>query len=98
MAIKDTITFVEIGSMHCTPCKMMMPILENLKKKYQGRVAVKFIDVNKYPDLAQQLKIMTIPTQIVYDRQGKEVVHHIGFFPQDQIETELEGILKEDAR
>jgi len=84
---------VEIGSTHCKPCQMMMPILEDLKKVYKGRVAVAFIDVDKYPQQAQKLQIMTIPTQIIYDRQGKEVLRHIGFFPEDQLTAELDRIL-----
>jgi len=93
VAVPGSVTLVDLGSLHCKPCLMMMPILDTLKKKYQDRTVVKFINVDKDMDTALALKIMTIPTQILFDRQGKEVMRHVGFIPQDKLEKELNKIL-----
>ncbi len=89
VAVKNTVTLADLGSLHCKPCLMMLPILDTLTNKYKGRVAVKFIDVNKHPNIARQLKIMTIPTQIIYDRHGQEVWRHVGFISQVDLEKKL---------
>ncbi|HRT43300.1 MAG TPA: thioredoxin family protein, partial [Phycisphaerae bacterium] len=58
------------------------PILEELKKEYAGRVEVEYIDVWKNKAAAEPYKIRIIPTQIFYDREGKEVWRHEGFLPK----------------
>jgi len=67
------------------PCKMMAPILEELKKECAGRMIVEFIDVWKNPDAGKQYGIEMIPTQIFYDANGKELFRHVGFFGKEDI-------------
>lgn len=76
---------VDLGAGKCIPCKMMAPILEELKREYADRMNVEFIDVWQNPDAGKQYGIETIPTQIFYDAQGKELFRHVGFFAKDDI-------------
>ena len=71
---------LDLGAGKCIPCKMMAPILEEMKKEYAGKLEVEFIDVWKNPDAGKQYKIEVIPTQIFYDATGKELFRHIGFY------------------
>lgn len=41
---------LDLGATKCIPCKMMAPILEEMKKDYEGRLEVEFIDVWLNPD------------------------------------------------
>ncbi len=76
---------VDLGADKCIPCKMMAPILEELKTTYNGKLQVDFIDVWKNPGEAPKYKISVIPTQIFYDSSGKELFRHEGFFPKEGI-------------
>ena len=76
---------VDLGADKCIPCKMMAPILEELKTAYAGQMAVEFIDVWKNPDAGKSYSIRSIPTQIFYDAQGRELFRHEGFFPKEDI-------------
>ena len=93
--VKNTVTMVDLGAKTCVPCKMMAPILEELKKEYQGRAEIIFIDVwdeaNK--GKARKFKILAIPTQIFYDREGRETFRHTGFLDKKSITAELEKLL-----
>jgi thioredoxin 1 len=71
---------LDLGAGKCVPCKMMFPVLDDLKKEYTGTLEVDFIDVWKNPDAAKQYGIEVIPTQIFYDATGKELFRHIGFY------------------
>ena len=71
---------LDLGAGKCIPCKMMAPILEEMKKEYAGKLEVEFIDVWKNPDAGKQYKIEVIPTQVFYDATGKELFRHIGFY------------------
>jgi len=76
---------VDLGAGKCIPCKMMAPILEELKKEYAGRLQVVFIDVWENPDAGRQYGINLIPTQIFFDASGKELFRHEGFFAKEDI-------------
>jgi len=76
---------VDPGAGTCIPCKMMAPILEELKKEYAGVFNVNFIDIHKNPDQADKYNIRVIPTQIFFDASGKELFRHEGFFSKEDI-------------
>ncbi|MDD2706741.1 MAG: thioredoxin family protein [Verrucomicrobiae bacterium] len=76
---------VDLGAGKCIPCKMMAPILEELKKEYEGRLEVVFIDVWQNPDAGKQYGVKMIPTQIFYDAGGRELFRHTGFFGKEDI-------------
>jgi len=76
---------VDLGAGKCVPCKAMAPVLEDLKKSCEGRLAVEFIDVWERQEDAAKYKISVIPTQIFFDASGKELFRHEGFFSKDEI-------------
>ncbi len=90
--VKGMVTMVDIGAHKCIPCKMMAPIIESLQKEYSGEAAIVFIDVWENREQGQRFGIHSIPTQIFYDRDGKEVYRHEGFLMQGSIEAELEKL------
>ncbi len=85
-------SLVDFGSTGCRPCDMLAPILETLKEKYAGKVNVLFIHVGQEQILAARYGIQSIPMQFFYDKDGKEVFRHIGFWPQVEIEKKLAEI------
>ncbi|MBP7050643.1 MAG: thioredoxin fold domain-containing protein [Phycisphaerae bacterium] len=76
---------VDLGADKCIPCKMMAPVLEELKEQYKDRLNVVFIDVWKDPNAGTEYGIKLIPTQILYDAAGKELFRHEGFFSKEDI-------------
>jgi len=76
---------VDLGASKCVPCKMMAPILDDLKKEFAGRMDVEFIDVWKTPEDGKAYGIRMIPTQIFFGADGKESFRHEGFFGKDDI-------------
>jgi thioredoxin 1 len=76
---------VDLGATKCIPCKMMAPILDELKKTYAGKLDVVFIDVWEKPGEAKKYDINLIPTQVFYDASGKERFRHEGFFSKEDI-------------
>jgi thioredoxin 1 len=76
---------IELGSISCIPCKMMAPILEELRKEYAGKLQVEFIDVKEDPDASMFYGIRVIPTQVFLDAEGVELFRHEGFFPKEEI-------------
>ncbi len=90
--VKGMVTMLDLGAKSCIPCKMMAPIMEKLEKDYKGKAAIIFIDVWKDPDQSKRFGIRAIPTQIFYDKEGKEVYRHEGFMSENAIVTQLKDM------
>jgi thioredoxin 1 len=90
---KGMVTLVDLGAKSCIPCKMMAPILDELEKQYKGKAAVLFIDVSQDYDAAKRFGIRAIPTQIFYDRKGREVSRHEGFADRKTLADKLDRLL-----
>ena len=84
--VKGMATMVDLGANECIPCKMMVPIMEKVDKKYQGKAAIIFIDVWKDKAPAKRFGIRAIPTQIFFDEEGKEIHRHEGFMSEAEID------------
>jgi len=90
--VKGMVTMVDLGANSCVPCKMMAPILEKLEKDYKGKAAIIVIDVWKDPSQSKKYGIRVIPTQIFYDKEGKEVLRHVGFMSERAIVSQLKSM------
>ena len=89
--VKPKVTFVELGSVNCIPCKQMQPVMKAIEEKYGDQVKVIFYDVWKADQkhYAQKYGIRLIPTQVFLDENGKEFHRHEGFYPEDEIDKLL---------
>lgn len=76
---------VDLGADKCIPCKMMAPILDELKGTYAGKLEVEFIDVWKNEAAGQEYGVRMIPTQIFFSPDGEELFRHEGFFSREEI-------------
>jgi thioredoxin 1 len=88
--VKGMVTMVDLGAKKCIPCKMMAPILEKMKKIYHKKAAIVFIDVRENREQIARFGIETIPTQIFFDANCREVYRHVGFMGEKDISLQLE--------
>jgi thioredoxin 1 len=90
---KPKVTFIELGSVNCVPCKMMQPVMKSIEEKYGEQVEVIFYDVwtQEQKPYAQKYGIKLIPTQVFLDANGKEFHRHEGFYPETEIDKILQG-------
>jgi len=87
--VKGMVTMVDLGADKCIPCKMMAPILEKVRKDFEGRAAIIFLDVWKDSTHGRKFGIRAIPTQIFFDSEGNEVFRHMGFMDEKSIVAKL---------
>ncbi len=83
--VKGMVTMLDLGADKCIPCKMMVPVMKKVEAAYEGKAAVVFIDVWKHNEQARRFRIRAIPTQIFFDKSGREVYRHVGFMNEATI-------------
>ena len=76
---------LDLGSTTCTPCRMMIPVLEALEKEYAGVFEVRFVNARRDEAAVKRYKVRVIPTQIFLDAEGKELFRHEGFMSKEDI-------------
>ncbi len=89
----ELVTFVELGSVNCIPCRMMQPVMRDIESTYRGQVKVVFHDVwtEEGKPYAKQFGIRVIPTQVFLDANGVEYFRHEGFFSKEQLVAVLKA-------
>jgi len=90
LPVKGMVTMIDLGAKKCIPCKMMAPIMEKVEKAYKGKAVIAFIDVWEHREQVYRFGIRAIPTQIFFDKNGKEVYRHEGFLAEKNIVAILE--------
>jgi thioredoxin 1 len=73
----------------------MAPILKELEVDYKDKAVVTFVDVFLNEAEGKRFGIRAIPTQIFFDKNGKEVLRHVGFMERQAMVDQLERMLKE---
>ena len=75
---------VDFWATWCGPCKMLSPIIEEVRKETEGKAVVGKINVDEQQELAMQFGVMSIPTLLVF-KNGEIVKKQIGFIPKQAV-------------
>jgi len=75
---------VDFTATWCGPCKMMAPILVDVKKEIGDAVSIIKVDVDNNPQAAQEYNIQGVPTLILF-KQGKQVWRQSGVVPKKEL-------------
>lgn len=80
----------------CHPCKMVAPILEDLSKKYDGKIKVYKVNTDQEPELSSAFNIRSIPSILFVPMNGQPQMA-VGALPKGSIEKTIQDVLKVQA-
>jgi len=83
---------MDFGRGTCMPCKIMKPMLEELKKEYAGILNVELIDLRYNPEAQKKYKIPGVPFQLVFDASGRELKRRYGYADKGEILVLLKSV------
>ena len=76
----------------CGPCKMLLPVVDEIAKEYDGKIKVGKVNTDENMSLSSQFQITSIPCLIIF-KDGKPINKMVGFRPKTAIEQELNNVL-----
>lgn len=85
-------TVVDFYADWCGPCKQLAPILDNMEKKYVGKVQFMRINVDEQPDLAREFAVQSIPTLFFLTTDGI-VDQTVGVIPESELDAKINALL-----
>ena len=89
----EGVVIVDFYADWCGPCKMMLPIVEEIAKEYEGKVKVCKVNTDDYPELARQFDVMSIPS-FFFIKNGEVVENHVGGMDINKMKEKIEALLK----
>lgn len=88
----DIPVLVDFYADWCGPCKMMMPVVEKMAEKYDGKIKVGKINSDEESVLAAKYNIMSIPSFLMF-KNGELVETLTGAMPADVLAGKLDSLL-----
>jgi thioredoxin 1 len=85
-------TLVDFFAEWCGPCKMMKPILEEVKSEIGAQANIIKVDVDKNHSAAQVYQIRSVPTLIIF-KEGKQVWRQSGVVPKHELIRLLKSLV-----
>ena len=90
----DQLVLVDFFATWCQPCKMMHPILEQVKAVLGDRIRIIKVDVDKYGVTANRYGIQSVPTLMLF-RQGKVLWRTSGVVQKSELLATIDPFLRQ---
>jgi len=85
---KNKVVLVDFWASWCAPCRMMAPVLNDVASELKGNSHVGKVDIQQYQSLANQFKVRSIPTLILF-KNGKEINRFVGIKSKEFLLKEI---------
>ena len=89
----DTPVLVDFFAEWCGPCKMIKPVLEELKKKMGNKIIILKIDIDKNISLSSEYRIQSVPTLVLW-KQGEIIWRQSGALSFNELEQVLSSYIR----
>jgi len=88
---KNKVVLVDFWATWCAPCRMMAPVLNEVASELNGNSHIGKVDIQQYQSLANQFKVRSIPTLILF-KNGTEINRFVGIKSKEFLLKEIAKI------
>ena len=91
-ATKSGVVLVDFFAAWCRPCRMQLPILEQIAPGFEGRAKIIKVDTDQAQEIAVRFGIQSIPTLIIL-KDGAKVAQFVGVQQAETLQSALEKVI-----
>jgi thioredoxin 1 len=89
-AIQEGVTLVDFFAEWCAPCRMLIPVLEELAEENRGKIKLAKVDIDQAQDITSEFHVTSVPTLVLF-KNGREINRTVGLKDADTLRTFISG-------
>ena len=82
--VKEGVTLIDFWAEWCGPCKMIIPVIDELVTEFDGKATIGKVDIDSEADLAARFNVSSIPTLLLL-KDGEEAKRFVGITPKTDL-------------
>jgi thioredoxin 1 len=87
-ALSGGVSVVDFWAEWCGPCRLIGPIIDDLAKEYEGKVAIGKVNVDENPEISMKYNVRSIPTILIL-KDGEIVDKQVGLTTKANLEAKI---------
>lgn len=91
-ALSGGVSVVDFWAEWCGPCRLIGPIIDDLAKEYEGKVAIGKVNVDENPEISMKYNVRSIPTILII-KDGEIVDKQVGLTTKAALEAKISAQL-----
>ena len=89
---KEKVVLIDFYADWCMPCVMMTPVIEDIARKFKGKIKFGKVNIEDNQELAQKFRIASLPTFMLF-KDGKQANQFVGSRSIEDFEEKLKNLL-----